>query len=102
MESSSKSDCPIDCPNRNKSAVGKGYSILALMATVPSVLIVACLFSLRLDYQCQGSNGCITKIEWQGWQGVPLEAIASALGTGLAIYATRDALAEKVGNLLNK
>lgn len=96
---SSKSDCPIDCPNRNKSAVGKGYSILALAATIPSVLIVTCLFSLRLNYQCQQGE-CQSKIEWQGWQGVPLEAIASALGTGLAIYATRDALAEKIGNLL--
>ncbi|MBD1836136.1 hypothetical protein H6F61_26490 [Cyanobacteria bacterium FACHB-472] len=99
MESESVS-CPVNCPNRNKSAVGKGYSILALAATVPSILIVACLFSLRLDYQCQGNKDCITKVEWQGWKGVPLEAIASALGTGLAIYATRDALAEKIGNLL--
>ncbi|MBD2001912.1 MULTISPECIES: hypothetical protein [Cyanophyceae] len=96
---SSKSDCPIDCPNRNKSAVGRGYSVLALAATIPSVLVVACLFSLRVDYQCQKGD-CTRKIEWQGWQGVPLEAIASALGTGLAIYATRDTLAEKIGNLL--
>lgn len=91
--------CPVDCPNRTKSAVGRGYSILALAATIPSVLVVACLFSLRLDYQCQGKE-CASKIEWQGWQGVPLEAIASSFATGLAIYATRDALAEKIGNLL--
>ncbi|MBD2002118.1 MULTISPECIES: hypothetical protein [Cyanophyceae] len=96
---SNKADCPTDCPNRTKTAVGRGYSILALAATIPSILIVTCLFSLRIDYQCK-QDVCISKLEWQGWQGVPLEAIASALGTGLAIYATRDTLAEKIGNLL--
>lgn len=99
METKESFQCPTDCPNKNKSAVGKGYSILALAVTVPAVLVVGCLFSLRIDYQCQ-SKECTTKIEWQGWKGVPLEAIAGALSTGLAIYATRDALAEKIGNFL--
>lgn len=99
MDTKESSSCPTDCPNRNKTAVGKGYSILALAVTVPVVLVVGCLLSLRVDYQCQ-SKECTTKIEWQGWNGVPIEAIASALGTGLAIYATKDTLAEKIGNFL--
>lgn len=99
MESQQK-ECPVDCVNRVKSTVGKGYSILALCATVPSLLVVGCLFSLRVDYECLKANECTTKVQWQGWKGVPLEAIASALGTGVAIYATRDKWAEKIGNFI--
>lgn len=95
--------CPVECPNRQKTVIGKGYSIFALLATIPAVLLAGVIFSLRVDYKCitkSSHSKCTSHIEWLGWQGVPLQAIATALGTGLIVYGGKDKWAENLGHLI--
>lgn len=85
--------------------VAKGYGILALFASIPAVLLTWLLFSVRGEFKCTrntetGVRICEEHLALRGWEGLPLEAIASAGATGLAVYTTRRKWAEKVGKIV--
>lgn len=116
MSKPDRIDCPLkqECPLadqkllalQERRVVGKGYGIYALAVTIPVVLLIGIAFSFQWDESCsrvEGQKGrtCTQNLTWKGWQGVPLQAIGSAVGTGFAVYSGRSRWMEALGKFVN-
>ncbi|MGL4618731.1 MAG: hypothetical protein ACRCZS_06680 [Chroococcidiopsis sp.] len=82
--------------HRSKSEieVSPVTSIFIMLTTVFTVLAsgaILALFSSSYESSCTpnetGKTICTTTVKFRGWEGLPLQALPGAIGTGLGIYA---------------
>lgn len=79
-------------PSKKEKIVGTAFGILAMCLTASIVLIFGIALSVEYESNCAtneatGKINCNTRSAWRGWSGVPIQAIAGALGTAGGAYA---------------
>lgn len=69
-------------------------SILIMLTTVFGVLAsgaILAVFSTTYESSCTpdttGKSVCTQSVNFKGWEGIPLQGLPGAIGTGIGIYA---------------
>lgn len=70
--------------------VSTNFGIFAICATVLTTFLFAAAFASEYEGNCTpdaaGKAQCTQHFAWKGFGGVPIEPLATAIGTGMGAY----------------
>lgn len=81
-----------------------GASLIFFAVSLPAAFVLSILLCFEGNMSCsvdaKGDRTCTEKLTYNGWKGVPLEAMGGAVGAGFAAFKIAELSGGKLGKFV--